>query len=318
MKVGIVGAGAVGAATVGALLRTGGIDLELVVVNRDHSRAVGLAEDMTHAGIALGSPTRVTAGDYDALAGAGLVIVTAGVNERDGGATDRSDPRGRRVLIPANAKVYAQIIPQVAAAAPDATILIVTDPPEPLADLARALAPNQPVVSTGTLIDTIRFRYQIGRTLGLHVEDIQAQVVGEHGTSNVYLWSTATIGGALITDLLARRGDVDAQKAEIEKAVTYGNISIIEGIGASQYGIGAVVGRITKAIVRDEKSVLPVAAYHEEYGATIALPSVLGARGVEETLHPVLSDAEAEALEASGAVLREAAEVAFSSAGVSG
>lgn len=315
MKVGIIGAGAVGAATVGAILRTGGLDSEVVVINRNHDRAVGLAEDMTHAAIALDAPSTVRAGDYSDLHGAGLIIITAGVNEKDGGATDRDDPRGRRVLIPANARVYADIIPRITEAAPDATLLVVTDPPDPLADLARILAPNQPVVSTGTVIDSLRFRYQIARTLQVPTRDVAANVIGEHGTSSVYLWSTATVGGARVVDLLARRGeDVEEQKGRIQKAVTFGNISIIEGIGASQYGIGAVVARLAEAILRDEHAVYPVASYIPEYGATVAIPSILGRGGVIDTVLPVLTDDEADGLAASAEVLREAARLAITSA----
>ena len=316
MKVGIIGAGAVGAATVGALLRSGGLDAEIVIINRNHDRAIGLAEDMTHAGIALGAAATVVPGDYPDLAGASLVIITAGVNEKDGGATDRNDPRGRRVLIPANARVYADIIPQITAAAPDATLLVVTDPPDPLADLARILAPNQPVVSTGTVIDSLRFRYQIGRALGVPTRDVHANVIGEHGTSSVYLWSSATVGGARVLDLLARRGDdVEEQKQRIQKAVTFGNISIIEGIGASQYGIGAVVARLTEGIVRDEHAVYPVASYLPEYGTVVAIPSILGAQGVIDTVLPALTDTEAAGLDSSANVLRDAAQLALTSAG---
>ena len=316
MKVGIIGAGAVGAATVGALLRTGGLDAEIVIINRNHDRAIGLAEDMTHAGIALGAAATVVPGDYPDLAGASLVIITAGVNEKDGGATDRNDPRGRRVLISANARVYADIIPQITAAAPDATLLVVTDPPDPLADLARILAPNQPVVSTGTVIDSLRFRYQIGRALGVPTRDVHANVIGEHGTSSVYLWSSATVGGARVLDLLARRGDdVEEQKQRIQKAVTFGNISIIEGIGASQYGIGAVVARLTEGIVRDEHAVYPVASYLPEYGTVVAIPSILGAQGVIDTVLPALTDTEAAGLDSSANVLRDAAQLALTSAG---
>ena len=316
MKVGIIGAGAVGAATVRALLRPGGLDAEIVIINRNHDRAIGLAEDMTHAGIALGAAATVVPGDYPDLAGASLVIITAGVNEKDGGATDRNDPRGRRVLIPANARVYADIIPQITAAAPDATLLVVTDPPDPLADLARILAPNQPVVSTGTVIDSLRFRYQIGRALGVPTRDVHANVIGEHGTSSVYLWSSATVGGARVLDLLARRGDdVEEQKQRIQKAVTFGNISIIEGIGASQYGIGAVVARLTEGIVRDEHAVYPVASYLPEYGTVVAIPSILGAQGVIDTVLPALTDTEAAGLDSSANVLRDAAQLALTSAG---
>jgi len=314
MKIGIIGAGTVAAATAKSLVRTGGADPEIVIVNRNRQKANGLAEDMGYAA-ALESLASVRAGDYDDLEGAALVILTAGVNEKDGGATDRSDPKGRLKLIPLNAKVYAAVVPPVIDAAPDATLLVVTDPPDPLADLTRGLAPSQHVVSAGTVIDSLRFRHQIAREFGLHARDVSADVVGEHGTSSVYLWSSATVGGAGVLVLFERRGDdVEEAKRRIHSAAEFGNISIIEGIGASQHGIGAVVGRLAEAIVNDERTVYPVASYQQEYQVTLGLPSVLGATGVLRTVVPELTAEEQAGLEASAAVLRQASSVAMDAA----
>ncbi|KRC51928.1 hypothetical protein ASE16_02345 [Leifsonia sp. Root227] len=313
MKIGVIGAGTVGAATVSALVRRGGVDPDVVVVDKDAKKAVGLAEDLSYAA-ALSSLSTVSAGEYGRLAGAELVIITAGVNEKKGGATDRNDPKGRLNLIPVNATAYREIIPAVVGAAPDATLLVVTDPPEPLADLTRALAPAKNIVSAGTVIDSLRFRHQIAKELGVRACDVDAYVVGEHGTSSVYLWSSARVGGERVVDLIARRGDdVEEVKWRIQAAVTFGNLSIIEGIGASQYGIGAVVGRLAEAIVRDERAVFPVASFQEKYGVTLASPSILGATGVIQTLLPALTPEENAGLEASAAVLRSAASIALDS-----
>src|ERR1700754_3384019 len=138
MKVGIVGAGAVGAACAMATLMRGCAS-ELILVNRGRDRVKGMATDMGY-GAPLSSTTRVTDGDYSDLAGAALVIITGGVNEKSGGATDRSDPQGRLRLVDTNAKVYADVVPKIVAAAPDAVLMVVTDPPDPLADLTRHLA----------------------------------------------------------------------------------------------------------------------------------------------------------------------------------
>ena len=191
---------------------------------------------------------------------------------------------------------------------------MITDPPDPLAELARHLAPELHILSAGTVIDTLRFRYRIAREFGVRACDVDATVLGEHGTSSVYLWSSARVGGVRVLDLFARRGD-DAAKVQerIRETVTYSNISIIEGIGASQHGIGAVTARIAEAIVRDEHAILPVASHHEEYGTTISLPSVIGRLGVERVMCPELTDEERDELEDSAQVLRHAAQTALDS-----
>lgn len=286
---------------------------DIVLIDQDEKKAIGLAEDFSYAA-ALDSLATVSAGGYDDLAGVDLVIVTAGVNEKDGGATDRDDPEGRRRLIPVNSRVFADVVPRVQAAAPDTTLLVITDPPDPLAELARHLAPDLHVLSAGTVIDTLRFRHRIGREFRVHAREVDATVLGEHGTSSVYLWSTARVGGVPVLDLFAERGDdPEEAKQRITEAVTYSNISIIEGIGASQHGIGAVTSRIAEAIVRDERAILPVAAHHDEYGTTISLPSVVGRHGVERVLCPELADDERAGLDESAEVPRESARTAFDS-----
>src|SRR6201990_2245388 len=161
MKIGIIGAGAVGAACAMATIMRG-CARELVLVNRDPDRAKGMATDMGY-GAPLSSTTRVTDGDYSDLAGASLVMVTVGVNETTGGATDRSDPAGRLRLLDKNAEVYREVIPRISAAAPDAVLLVVTDPPDPLAWLTRELVRHDRVLRTGTLLDSLRLRVKLAR-----------------------------------------------------------------------------------------------------------------------------------------------------------
>src|ERR1700686_1101536 len=193
MKIGIIGAGAVGAAcTMATLMR--GCASELVLVNRGRDRAKGMATDMGY-GAPLSSTTRVTDGDYSDLAGAALVMITVGVNEKSGGATDRNDPQGRLRLLDKNAEIYRDIVPRVARAAPQAVILAITDPPDPLADVARDCAGHDRVLSAGTLLDSQRFRGHPARHFGVDAAHVEAQVIGDHGTSQVFLWSGARIGG---------------------------------------------------------------------------------------------------------------------------
>src|SRR5258708_32922813 len=152
MKIGIIGAGAVGAAcTMATVMR--GCASELVLVNRGRARATGMATDMGY-GAPLSSITKVTDGDYSDLTGAALVMITAGVNEKTGGATDRNDPLGRLRLLDKNAEIYREVVPRIIETARDAVLLVVTDPPDPLAYLAREVAGHDRVLSTGTLLDS--------------------------------------------------------------------------------------------------------------------------------------------------------------------
>jgi L-lactate dehydrogenase len=308
MKIGIVGTGAVGAACAMATLMRGCAG-ELVLVNRDRDRAKGMATDMGY-GAPLSSTTRVTDGDYSDLTGAALIMVTVGVNEKSGGATDRSDPLGRLRLLDKNAEVYRQVIPLITAAAPDAVLLVVTDPPDPLAYLTRELAGHERVLSTGTLLDSLRFRVHLGRRLRVAPTDIEAQVLGEHGTSQIFHWSAARAGGVPILDALEQSGlkQGDDVRAAIENGVRYANITIIEGIGASQYGIGMVCARITEIVLRDERAVIPIGVYNSRLGVTLSLPGVVGRGGCLQVLNPPLSNDEHLGLDKCIETLRKAQE----------
>lgn len=298
MKVGIIGVGNVGTACAKAMLLRGSCH-EMVLLDIDGRRAEGVAADLSHGGL-LCPPTKIRVGSYEDLAEAAVVAITAGMNEQAGNATDRGDELGRLRLLPHNADVYREVVPQVARAAPQAPILVVTDPPDPLADIALQLTPTNPVLSSGTYLDTLRFRLQLGARLGCHPSSVDALIVGEHGTSQVYVWSSATIGGEPVLKVAKREGlDVVSFRAEVEKAVKYANIAIIEGTGASQHGIGIVTARIVEAILRDEDLVAPIGVRQPEFGVTLSLPAVIGRGGVSKVLAPTLSTEETEALAAS-------------------
>lgn len=314
MKVGIVGVGAVGSATALSLVERGGSRREIVLIDRDTARADGVAADLRYAA-PLSPRVDLRSGGYDDLAGAAVVVITAGVNEKAGGATDRSDPKGRLRLLETNARVFADIVPRVVAVAPEAVLMVVTDPPDPLADLTRHLAGHERVFSTGTFIDTLRFRGLLADHLRVRARDVQALVVGEHGTSEVLLWSSASVGGIPVTDLLSRDGQsVEEVRGEVDDGIRYANITIIEGTGASQYGIGAVSARLVEAVLRDERAVLPVAAYSAAHEVTLSLSSVLGAGGVQQMHEPAMTAEEHQALDAGVRILREAAERAVAAA----
>jgi len=306
MKVGIIGAGGVGSASLLSLVMRG-VACQVVVLDKNQERAKGVVADLQY-GATLSPAVELLAGDYADLAGAVLVIVTAGVNEKAGGAMDRSDPAGRLKLLETNASVYRDIIPRIVAVAPEALILVVTDPPDPLADLTRQLAGHERVLSSGTFLDTLRFRLHLARRLKVNPMYVEAQVVGEHGTSQVFLWSSARVGGTLIAELLERSGQsLDEFRKSVEQDVRFANITIIEGTGASQLGIGMVTARIAEAILRDEHAVIPIGSYNPKYGVTISLPSVLGRQGVSQVLDPEMSEEEQRGFQRSAEVLRNAA-----------
>jgi L-lactate dehydrogenase len=302
MKIGIVGAGWVGCAcALAALVR--GSARNIVLVDRTLKRAKAVATDLRY-GTPLCPKTTVVDGDYADLADAALVMVTAGINEKAGGATDRNDPEGRLRLLDKNAEIYRGIVPRIVQAAPGAVILVVTDPPDPLADIARISAGHDCVLSTGTFLDSLRFRVHLAEHFEVDANQVEAQVIGEHGISQVFLWSTARIAGVPISALVAERGEaLDSVRKQVETSVRYANISIIEGNDASQFGIGIVAARIAEMVLRDERVVIPIGSYNERFGVTLSLPSVVGRSGVVRIFEPAMSAEEQQALELSAANL---------------
>jgi L-lactate dehydrogenase len=292
----VIGAGAVGAACAFATAMRG-CAREIVVVNRDRKRARGVATDLGY-GATLSRAVDIRDGDYADLSAARLVMLTAGVNEKTGGATDRGDAAGRLRLLDSNVEVYREILPRLFRVAPEAVILVVTDPPDPLADLVRSFGFTH-VMSTGTFLDSLRFRFHLARRFGVDPAAVEAQVLGEHGTSQVFVWSSARVAGMPVAGI---------PRQDVEQEVRFANIEIIEGIGASQYGIGMVCARIAEIVLRDERAVIPVGAFNPAYGVTLSLPSVVGRTGVERILEPSMSDEEKQALRRSADTLRSAVE----------
>jgi L-lactate dehydrogenase len=307
MKIGIIGTGNVGCAcAMAAALR--GSARQIVLVNRTRKTAEAVATDIRY-GMPLSSKAEIIDGDYADLAGAGVVLITSGVNEKTGGATDRSDPQGRLRLLDKNAQIYRDIVPKIAAAALDAVLVAVTDPPDPLADIGREASPGTTVLSAGTYLDSQRFRVHLGKHFGVDPAHVEAQVIGDHGTAQVFLWSSARIGGVPLAQLLKTRGgDFKALREQVEKEVRYANITIIEGHDASQYGIGIVSVRIAEMILNDERGVIPIGSFQKQFGVTLSLPSVVGRKGVIEVFEPELSDEEQAGLAKSAKLLKEALE----------
>src|SRR5258708_6871057 len=236
MKVAIIGAGAVGSACLMALVMRGCAS-EILVIDRTPEKARGLVTDVQY-GATLSPSVTIRAGDYSNLKSAALVIVTAGVNERTGGATDRGDAAGRLRLLGTNVDVYRDVISRLHAVEPEALVLVVTDPPDPLADAARMMGHSR-VLSTGTYLDSLRFRFHLARRFGVSASSVSAQVLGEHGTSEVFVWSSAHIAGVPIRALLSQQpsDDFDKFRHAVENELSYATLSTIEGISASTHGI---------------------------------------------------------------------------------
>jgi L-lactate dehydrogenase len=312
VKIGVIGAGQVGAATAYAMVLRNSAP-EVVLVDKDEALADAVADDILHATPFAGT-ARVAGGGLDAadalLAGAGLVVLTAGAAQKPG--------ETRLDLLQKNAAIFRDLIPQVIAAAPDAVLLVATNPVDVMTREVTRLAtaagvPRERVVGSGTVLDTARFRALLGDHLGVSPQSVHAYVLGEHGDSEVLAWSGARVVGvplaAFADDEEGGRVD-DAVRARVDEGVRRAAYHIIAGRGATSYGIGAGLARLAEAVRGDERAAFTVSALMDECegvaDVALSLPRVLGARGVVRTLSPELDAEERAALRRSAEVLAEA------------
>jgi len=304
MKIGIVGAGMVGSTTAFALVLNR-IGSEIVLVDRDAKLAAAHAEDVIHAA-PFAHAMSVRGGDFGDLEGAAIVVLAAGVSQQPG--------ETRIALLDRNAAVFAAIIPKVLAAAPDAILLIASNPVDIMTQVATQIAglPAARVIGSGTILDTARFRVLLGRYLEISPKSIHAHVLGEHGDSEVLHWSAALAGTMPVAKFAEQIGRplIGTIRAEIEDGVRLAAYRIIEGKGSTYYGIGAGLSLIIRAILGDEHRLLTVSMVsHEAVGVSdvaMSLPRVIGRAGVESSLVPDLTQAEASALRRSATILKEA------------
>lgn len=294
MKVGVVGTGMVGSTVAYALLLRG-VCSELVLTDRDAARAEAEADDIAHAA-PLSHGARVTSGDLGALEGAALVVLAAGVSQEPG--------EGRLELLTRNAEIFRDLVPRVARAAPDAVLLVATNPVDVMTDLTLSLT-DQPVIGSGTVLDSARFQHLLAQYAGVDPTHAHGSVLGEHGDSEVLAWSTAGIAGRPAAEFMKARGlRWNAEvRAEIDRGTRHAAAQIIEGKKATYYGIGAAVASIAQSVLEDRRAVLTVSG-PTDYGLSLSLPRVLGARGILSTLPPKLPPEEQEALDRSAEVLR--------------
>jgi L-lactate dehydrogenase len=305
MKVGIVGAGQVGAAAANALALLGAAT-RVVLVDRNSDLATAQAADIAHA-VPFASTVIVEAGGYRDLAGAGVVILAAGVAQRAG--------ETRLALLERNADVFREIMDEVLSVAPDTILLVATNPVDIMTDIATRLSglPPERVIGSGTILDTARFRSLLGHHLSISPHSIHAYVLGEHGDSEVLAWSNARAGSVPLVSFAAQIGAAITSevRGRIDDGVRNAAYRIIAGKGATWHGIGAGLARIVRAIAADQQAVLSVSMRTAEIagvdGATLSLPRIIGAAGVTATLTPELDSAETNALTASAAMLAETA-----------
>lgn len=302
-KVCIIGAGRVGTALAYALLIKGPAR-EITLANRTPETAAAEALDLSH-GLSYVSPTRVSGGGYEMCEGADVVVMTAGAAQREG--------ETRLDLVRRNAEITKKIIPEVLTRTPSPIIIMVANPVDVLTHVAlkESGLPASRVIGSGTVLDTARFSYSIGQYFDVDTRNVHAYIVGEHGDSEVALWSRANIAGVPVADYGRLRGK-DAGpdfRKKISDEVRNAAYHIIERKEATYWGIGLAVTRILEAILRNQHSVLTVSALVEDYygisDVCLSLPRVVGQNGIEAEVRAKMADEEAEKLRDSAGVIQD-------------
>jgi L-lactate dehydrogenase len=285
-----------------------GIGREIVLIDKNKQRALAEADDIFHA-VPFAHQMVLGDGDYPALKGCRVVLVAAGVNQKPG--------ETRLQLLERNAAVFHEVIPNILRVAPNAILVIATNPVDVMTHLSARIAREHGVApgrvfGSGTTLDTARFRALLARELEVDTNHIHAYVVGEHGDSEVLAWSQVGIGGHSLEDYCALRGiDLDAAKrAEIDHGVRRAAYHIIEGKGATYFGIGSALARITQVILGDLRSILTICVPADEIAGvkdvTVAMPHLLGGDGVIQRLPLALVPEEEAALAHSAGIVRKA------------
>lgn len=307
MKVGVIGCGMVGSTAAYALLMRG-VGREIILIDVNKERAQAEANDILHAA-PFTNDINVHAGEYEDLAGAGVVIITAGVAQKPG--------ETRLQLLERNAGILRSIIPPVIDAAPQAVLLMTTNPVDVMTHIAAGIAaelgvPSSRVIGSGTTLDTARFRALLGREIGIDPSHVHGYVLGEHGDSEVLGWSAVTVGGIPLDEFCEQhRLDICAEaRQEIDQNVRNAAYEIIQGKGATYYGIGAALSRITNVILRNQRSILTVCTPMPEIqgvkDVTVSIPHLVGGSGIVDSFPPVLDEKESQALHDSALIIKQA------------
>lgn len=305
-KVAVIGCGFVGSTIAFALMQSG-LFSDMVLIDVDMKKAEGEALDIGH-GISFARPMKIWAGVYEDIADAGIVIITAGANQKPG--------ETRLDLVHKNISILKTIMPEVTKYNKTGIILMVANPVDILTYAALKISglPENRVIGSGTVLDTARLKYEVGELLEVDSRGVHAFIVGEHGDSEIAAWSSANVSGVPLKDFCRIRSDIDSNMLkeatrEIADRVKNSAYEIIERKQATYYGIAMAVKRICEAIIRDEKSVLPISSMmHGEYGLTdvvLSMPAIVGENGVEHVVPVSLDEEEQKQLWNSAQVLKE-------------
>lgn len=302
-KVAIIGCGFVGSATAFCLMQSG-LFSEMVLIDADHDRAEGEALDIAH-GIPFVGHVDIYAGNYDNIVDAAIVIVTAGANQK---------PEETRLdLVHKNVGIYKSIMPEIASRNYQGILLIVSNPVDILTYAACKLSnmPENKVIGSGTVLDSARLKYQLGEHLDVDSKSVHAFIIGEHGDSEIAAWSSVNVSGVPLNDFCEMRGHFKHEESmeRIAAQVKNSAYEIISKKRATYYGIAMSVRRICEAIVRNERSILPISRMiHNEYGIdniALSMPAVVGCNGVETRVPISLSKEEQGKLKESANTLAE-------------
>ncbi len=301
-KVAVIGCGFVGSASAFALMQSG-LFSEMVLIDTNQAKAEGEALDISH-GVPFTSPMEIYAGTYDDIADAAVIVVTAGAGQKPG--------ETRLDLVKKNTGIFKSILPEIAKRKCEGILLVVANPVDILTYTAVKYSgmPESRVIGSGTTLDTARLKYLLGRHLDVDPRSVHGFIIGEHGDSEIVAWSGVNVSDVPLTDFCEMRGHHEHDKAmhEIGETVKNSAYEIIEKKKATYYGIAMSVVRICKAIVRDEKSILPVSTMlHGEYnvdGVALSMPTIVGKDGAETLVPMSLSYGEQKALNESADVLK--------------
>lgn len=302
-KAAMIGCGLVGSAAAFSLMQSG-LFTEIVLIDEDRDRAEGEAMDIGH-GVPLARPMKIYAGDYADITDASIIIITAGANQKP--------DETRLDLVHKNVKIFEDIMGKIVAHNCQGILLIVANPVDILTYTAVQLSgfPSNRVIGSGTVLDTARLKAELGEHLGVDSRSIHAFIIGEHGDSEIAAWSSANVSGIPIHKFCEMRGHTnhDEEMERIAKTVKNSAYEIIDKKQATNYGIAMAIRRICEAIVRDEKSILPVSGLMQgEYGiegVALSMPAIVGKDGIETKVSVSLNEEETQDLKESAKTLKE-------------
>lgn len=305
-KVAVIGCGFVGSSSAFALMQSG-LFSEMVLIDADTKRAEGEAMDISH-GISFARPMQIYAGNYDDITDAAIIVITAGANQKP--------DETRLDLIKKNAAIMKSIVGEIKKRDFGGILLIVSNPVDILTLIALKESgyPSNRVIGSGTVLDTGRFKYLLGEHLDVDSRSVHAFIIGEHGDSELAAWSNARIGGLKVNDFCELRGHFNHEQSmkKIFENVRNSAYEIIEKKHATYYGIAMAVKRICEAIVRNEKSILPVSSLMTgEYGlndVVLSIPAVVDETGVQKVIPIELNDEELTKLKDSANILKDIAK----------